>query len=69
MITNEWERNRERSNYALDFRKDSEGKNKSGQNVVSHTSMAEVQAPESVKSMIEWRTNDPLADAIFDPKG
>lgn len=37
-----------------------------GRNVVSHTSVAEVQAPRDVKNTIEWRTND---DAIFDPKG
>lgn len=66
---NEWERNRDRSDYAVEFRNDAKADSKNGQNVVSHTSMAEVQAPESVKTMVEWRTSgDPLADAVFDPK-
>jgi hypothetical protein len=55
----DWKRDSERVEYASAFRKDAECENKNGQTIVSHVSMAEVQAPESVKSSIEFRAKHP----------
>ena len=54
-----WTFDSDRADYACDFRKEAaKAEQKNGQNIVSHTSMAEVQAPEFVKSMIDWRCED-----------
>ena len=63
---NDWKRADDRVSYAMQFRKDGECKNKNGQNIVSHVSMAEVQAPEGVRRAIEWREDNPLFMKEFD---
>ena len=54
-----WIFDSDRVDYACDFRKEAKKvEQKNGQNIVSHTSVTEVQAPSGVKSMIEWRCED-----------
>jgi len=57
---NDYKRNVERADYACNFRKDAKETDQKSRdrNIVSHTSLAEVQAPESVKSMIDWNCGE-----------
>ena len=49
----------ERAEYACDFRTEaSKAEPKNGQTIVSHTSHAEVQAPEWVKTLVQIRCGD-----------
>ena len=51
-----WKQDSERADYACDFRNEAaKAEQKNGQTIVSHTSMAEVQAPDNVKRSINWR--------------
>ena len=55
-MNNEWKRNSERADYAVDFRREAKKiENRPGQNVISHVSHAEIQANDSTKQSIEWR--------------
>lgn len=56
-----WKQDIERADYACDFREEAaKVEQKNGQTIVSHTSMAEVQAPDNVKSSIKWRCEDQM---------
>lgn len=64
---NDWKRDMERAEYAVSFREETDKvKPKAGQTIVSHTSMAEVQASDSVKQSIAWRTSDISMESEFD---
>ena len=53
----DYRENRKKVDYACDFREAAKASDQrgNGRNVVSHTSIHEVQAPDSVKDMIAWR--------------
>ena len=55
----DYKRDSERADYACEFRNETaKVEQRNGQKIVSHTSMAEVQAPEWTKSLIKWRCAD-----------
>lgn len=55
---NDWNRTVERADRAVAYREAaSEVKAKSGQTLVSNTSLAEVQAPDYVKTIVDYRFN------------
>lgn len=56
---NDWKQNSERADYACEFRKEAKKvEAKKGQTIVSHVSTAEVQAPEQVSLMVDFRCGD-----------
>jgi hypothetical protein len=55
---NDWKRNAERADHAIAYREAaSEVKAKAGQTIVDNHSLAEVQAPEYVQTMVDWKFN------------
>ena len=54
-----WRQDMDRVDYVCDFREEAaKAEQKNGQTIVSHTSMAEVQAPDSIRRSIKWRCED-----------
>ena len=55
---NDWNRTVERADHAVAYREAaSEVKAKSGQTILSDQSLCEVQAPEYVKTIVDYRFN------------
>ena len=56
----DWKRDSEKADYACDFREAAKAPDQKGndRNVVSHTSIHEVQASDNVKATINWRCQD-----------